>query len=188
MAINLRIFLPGYLLLGVLCLVGAGVAAAQPLEMLLPVESPGGAVAMQKSSEEAKPYIKRVGQVRLAAARMLPPRAVANQREAVKVPQRGSTMSLAFFPGEVFTIEVDGQEQPQQGVLSINGRVAGAAMSTFSMTVTKEGYLITLQDLAAGKLYRVVGEQNSDLGRVVEYDLDEMPARIFSPPRIPPAE
>ncbi len=140
MAINLRIFLPGYvLLLGLLCFFVEGVVAAQSLEMLLPVESPAGAVAMQKSSEEAKPYIKKVGQVRLAAARTLPLRAVANQREAVTVPQRGSTMSLAFFPREVFTIEVGGQEQPQQGVLSINGRVAGAAMSTFSMTVTKAG-------------------------------------------------
>ena len=171
-----------------LCFVPGILGAAAPMELLLPAESPAGAVALQKSSEEAKPYIKRAGQVRLAASRMLPPRAVAGQKGAESVPQRGSTLSLAFFADKAYTIVVDAEEQPQPGVFSLRGRVAGSEVSTFSLTVTKEGYLITLQDLATGTLYRVVGEQNSDLGRVTEYDLSLMPERIFSPPRIPPAE
>lgn len=161
-----------------------------PMEILWPSthESP----MMERNhvpsdAEPPEPHVRRKGNVRFAVDLFLPP-AETGERVAASEAFSGRTLSLFFFPWLEFNIIVDSETRPQPDVLLLNGRLEGADMSTFSMTVTAESYLITLQNLETATLYRVVGDTETGNGEVTEIDLTKLPPVIHSPPLVPPIE
>jgi len=70
----------------------------------------------------------------------------------------------------------------------MNGKGRSKKLSTFSMTVTEENYLISYQDLDTATLYRVVGNTQTGRGTVTEIDLEKLPPSSDLPPRVPPGQ
>ncbi len=139
--------------------------------------------------QAAEPYVNRVGAVAFAADVFLPRKTPdTGARAAASRAFKGHVLSISFFPGEGFTILVDSESRPQREILSLNGKLQGQDMATFSLTVTPESFLILLQDLDTATVFRVVGDTESGLGQVTEIDLRKMPPRRYLPPIIPGEE
>ena len=139
-----------------------------------------------KHAEE--PYVNRIGLVTFAVDTFLPKAVqtgarVASSRTFLKAP-----LPVAFFTDKQFTIVVAGESRPCREVLSLTGKIEGQEISTFTMTVTPESYLISLQDLQNATVFRVVGNTESGLGQVAEIDLRKMPPKRYLPPLIPEGE
>ncbi|MBK1723511.1 hypothetical protein CKO23_14850 [Thiocystis violacea] len=98
------------------------------------------------------------------------------------------TLAFELFPDTYVEILVSSQSRPTSSVLSISGGLRDGDLSTFSMTMTPDSYLLTYQDRHTQLLYRVVGDTSTGIGRVTEYDRRHQPMIIHSSPLIPPAE
>jgi hypothetical protein len=163
----------------------AGDSAEKNIRILSPREDQANLTNMA-STEHPEPYINRVGAVSFAADLFLPPSA-AGLRVATGTVFLGNVLSVSFFPDLDFDIIVDSETRPQPDIISMSGHLEGSDLSTFSLTVTPEGYIITLQDLDTATTYRAVGDTKSRAGKVTEIDLKKMPPRLYSPPLVPPA-
>jgi len=93
---------------------------------------------------------------------------------------------LSFFPDQSMTIIVDKESRPQPNVLSLLGHIPGETISTFSLTVTEQGYRIVFQDLQKRIVYRTMGNIKTGKGKVIEIDLDKMPPIKDLPAIVPP--
>lgn len=158
--------------------------AGKSINILSPLENQAD-MANMASAGHPEPYKNRVGSVSFAADLFLPMSA-AGKRAAAETSFLGNVLSLSFFPDLEFDIIVDSETKPQPDIVSMSGHIEGADLSTFSMTVTSEGYIITLQNLDTAKVYRVVGDTKTRTGHVTEIDLTKMPPILHSPPLIPP--
>ncbi|MDO8947788.1 MAG: hypothetical protein Q7U88_11630 [Desulfocapsaceae bacterium] len=160
--------------------------AEKRISILSPLESQADQTNMA-SAQHVEPYINRVGAVSFATDLFLPISAAGN-RVATDASFLGNALSVSFFPGLDFNIIVDSEARPQPNVVSMSGHLQGADLSTFSMTVTTEGYMITLQNLDTATVYRVVGNTKTRAGQVTEIDLTKMPPILYTPPIVPPNE
>ncbi len=158
--------------------------AEKSISILSPLENQAD-MANMASAEHAEPYINRVGSVSFTADLFLPTSAAGN-RVAAENSFLGNVLLLSFFPGLDFNIIVDSETRPQQDTVSMSGHLQGADLSTFSMTVTTEGYIISLQNLETATVYRVVGNTKTRAGQVTEIDLKKMPPILYTPPLVPP--
>ena len=143
-----------------------------------------------KVSENAEEgYINRIGQVVFTAKDLFSAQPVTDMEEnEIAQSLLQSELMLSFFPDQDFRIIVDSESALGKDILSLGGRLHSAAFSTFSMTVTNDTYLMTLQDVDNGMIYKVVGDMETGLGRVTEYDLTKLPPVYDGPPIIPPPE
>lgn len=163
----------------------AAVAGAEKnINILSPLENQAD-IANTASTGHPEPYINRVGAVSFAADLFLP-LSTAGNRVAADTSFLGNVLSVSFFPGLDFNIIVDSESSPQPDIVSMSGHLQGADLSTFSLTVTTEGYIITLQNLDTATVYRVVGDTKTRAGQVTEIDLKKMPPLLYTPPLVPP--
>ena len=178
---------PIFMLLITVCLLWpcTTVAGAEKsINILSPVANQADMAGLA-NAEHAEPYINRVGTVSFAADLFLPISAAGN-RVAADTSFLGNVLSVSFFPGLDFNIIVDTETKPQQDIVSMSGHLQGANLSTFSLTVTTDGYIITLQNLATATVYRVVGDTKTRAGQVTEIDLKKIPPILYTPPLVPP--
>lgn len=131
-------------------------------------------------------YIKRKGEVSFAADTFLPKSSKTGRRAAANTSFRGRALSVSFFPEQTFNIDVNHDARPQKDMLSVNGKGRSKKVSTFSMTVTEDTYIMNYQDLDTATLYRVIGNTQTGLGTVTEIDLEKLPASYDLPARVPP--
>jgi hypothetical protein len=143
-------------------------------------------VSANSVQEEDKVYIKRRGEVSFAADTFLPKSSVTGKRAAAEASFKGRALSVSFFPEQTFNIDVSHDTRPKKEMLSVNGKGRSKKLSTFSMTVTEDNYIMNYQDLDTATLYRVIGNTQTGLGIVTEIDLEKLPASYDLPARIPP--
>lgn len=160
----------------------------QKITALTPVTPATASKKISASSAQQKKetYIKRNGEVSFAADTFLPKSPKTGKRAAAAASFRGRSFSVSFFPEKTFDIDINRESRPKKGVLSMNGKGRSKKLSTFSMTVTEENYLISYQDLDTATLYRVIGNTQTGLGTVTEIDLEKLPPSYDLPARIPP--
>jgi hypothetical protein len=159
----------------------------QKITALTPVTpaAPSGKASAKSIQQEHEAYIRRNGEVSFAADTFLPKSPKTGKRSAAAASFRGRSLSVSFFPEQTFDIDISRESRPQKGVLSMNGKGRSKKLSTFSMTVTEENYLISYQDLDTATLYRVVGSTQTGRGTVTEIDLEKLPPSSDLPPRVP---
>jgi hypothetical protein len=163
-------------------------AAAATIVILQPraVEHQNFSKAAENDEEG---YINRIGQVVFTAKDLFSPQPVTDLVQNKKAPSlMQSELIMSFFPEQDFRIIVDSESVSESNIFSLGGRLHSAAFSTFSMTVTSNTYLMTLQDVGNGMTYKVVGDMETGIGRATEYDLTKLPPVYDAPPIIPPPE
>jgi hypothetical protein len=143
-------------------------------------------VSANSVQQKKEDHIRRNGEVSFAADTFLPKSPKTGKRAAAAASFRGRSLSVSFFPEKTFDIDISRESRPKKGVLSMNGKGRSKKLSTFSMTVTEENYLISYQDLDTATLYRVSGDTQTGRGTVSEIDLEKMPPSYDLPARIPP--
>jgi hypothetical protein len=134
------------------------------------------------TEDAGEPHITRVGPVVLAADVFLPLLPKRGKREASVMSFLNVPFSVAFFPDEEYQIIIDSDIRLGPDAMTLGGRLAGHDLASFTLTVTGESYLITLQDIFSALLYRVVGTTETGLGTVTEIDLTQTPPIDYLPP------
>lgn len=165
----------------------AGAAEMTAIHAMQPIATEPHAAAQIQSNEvklEPEPWVRRAGRVALNADQLLPRSPVSGKREAAPASFISRAMMLDLFPDRSFDVIVDADSRPRPGVLNISAHLDGTDLSTFSLTVTPDGYILTLQDMKNATLYRVVGNTETGEGRVTEIDLTKLPPILDSPPLI----
>jgi hypothetical protein len=112
--------------------------------------------------------------------------AARGERQAAQRSFRGQRVGLTMFADKRFSLLLD-DETRRGDILSVTGRIEGSELGTFSLTVGPETYVLHLQDMESGTLYRVVGDTGSGVGNVVTQDLNAPPPFTYSEPLVPPA-
>lgn len=158
-----------------------------PVNMLWPSTVDTPLADKRVTQPEHEPYIRRVGQVKFAADFFVPDAARGFRSSDVE-PLQNRLLNISFFPQREFRIRVDYETRNQDNVISIIGHEDGKDISTFSMTVTSESYLINFQDFETSTVYRVVGDTQNNIGVVTEIDLTKMPPILYAPPIVPPMD
>ena len=143
-------------------------------------------VSANNVKEEGNAYIKRKGEVSFAVDTFLPKSPKTGRRAAANTSFKGRSLSVSFFPEQTFSIDVNHDSRPQKEMLSVNGKGKSKKLSTFSMTVTEDTYIMNYQDLDTATLYRVIGNTQTGLGTVTEIDLEKLPPSSDLPARVPP--
>ena len=167
---------------------GDGTAVSQ---ILRSSAGPGVTDRAAQSAAKADPsgFMVRAGEVILQTDLLDPASSASSQSRAVSaavLPPK--ILALEFFPDAYIEVQVTSESRPTPHSVTINGRVAGSDLSTFSMTLTPESYLMSFSDPDSPYLYRVVGDTESGVGRVTEYDSRRRPPVIHSSPVIPPLD
>ncbi len=163
-------------------------AASGVIEILKPVSN-NSKTANQLQQNSGEKYIKRTGQVVFAAKDIF--WEVELDKKSSAIAQRvfsESELVLAFFPEKEFRIQVDSESRPQNNILSIQGRPGESPLSTFTMTLTADNYLITFQDLDGGMVYKVVGDMKTGVGEVTQIDTEKIPPAYDLGPIVPPQQ
>ena len=122
-------------------------------------------------------HIKRDGRIKLHVSNFFP-QILSSRKDGVKKTGsfKGRVMDISFFSDYLVKVLVDSDVRPQQNVLNLAGKLKSLnSMSTFSMTVTDESYLIFVRDLENKRIYRAVGNTQNGTGEVVEYDMTTFP-------------
>ena len=158
-----------------------------PMNMLWPSTVDTPLADKRVAQPEHEPYIRKVGQVKFAADFFVPDAARGFRSSDVE-PLQNRLLNISFFPQREFIIRVDYETRNHDNVISIIGHEDGKDISTFSMTVTSESYLINFQDLETSTVYRVVGDTQNNIGVVTEIDLTKMPPILYAPPIVPPMD
>lgn len=153
--------------------------------ILWPVELSESSTQLSDGSHQPQEgqHILRTGSVNLAVDRFLPEYPEKDNTTATSF--NDAILAFSFFPDKQYSIRVDSEFRPGQNAYILNGRIIDQDMASFSMTVTSESYLITLQDLDEAIVYRVVGSSETGLGVVTEIDLTKTPPIKYLPPVIP---
>lgn len=165
---------------------GSGQAGkSERIQALQPAVVVANSHKQASSGDQEHQYINRKGAVQFAADAFLPKSRETGRRMAASASFRGRGLALSFFPDRSFDIEINAESRPKPDILSMNGRGSGKNISSFSITVTPEQYIINYQDLETATLYRVVGDTATGSGQVTEIDLKKVPPAFGAPPLVP---
>ncbi len=168
----------------------SAMGAGQALDLMAPVAGSapaqaGGAAVDPGAVDRA---ITRVGSVRLASDTLMPVQPDGGYRMATSVSLNQNHLVFGLFQDVSIDVQVDAEGRPKSDVLSLNGRTATDELSTFSLTITPESYMVTYDDPKNDKRYRIVGDTNTGIGQVTEIDVKLMQPMLDLPPIIPPLE
>jgi hypothetical protein len=134
------------------------------------------ATARAESNVSLEPHELRKGGIVLAPGIVLPAPEAA--RQAQNIVSKGESVDLSFFPDVTYQITADSQQRLPDGTVTVSARLEDHRIGTVVLTVGPEGFLITLQDLNRGRLYRATGDSRSSMGTVTEIDVTKMPPVI----------
>ncbi len=161
-------------------------AASGVIEIIKPVSN-NSKIANQLQQNSTEKHIIRTGQVFFAAKEIF--WANESDKKSLAIANRVFTeteLILTFFPENQFRIIIDSESRPQNNILTIQGRFGDSQLSTFTMTLTKDNYLITLQDIYNNMVYKVVGNMETGVGEVTQIDPGELPPTYDLEPIVPP--
>ena len=130
------------------------------------------ALSAQQHSPD-KPHLRRTGRVRLDVGQFFQAQESYPGRMATSASFLNQILSLGFFDEDEFLVEIHSQQRPNAHTYLLRGHlleVGVPGISTFTMTVTESSYLISLQELRNGTLYRVRGDSATGLGQALEID------------------
>ena len=170
--------------LGVILLATSTVASAGVLN-LLTVMKVDTAANVNRPVREV--FETRTGPVALDANLVLPVSHATGRREASSTSFKASAVTLGLFADKQFTGVITSEARPETGVISLHARRDGEEISTATITVTAESYLITIQDLSNAMVYRIVGNTDTGVGVVTQIDLKLMPPVLDGAPIVPPS-
>ncbi len=160
-------------------------APKRSIDLLKPSVS-NGKTFQKVTDGDAEVYINRTGEVTLAAKDIF---GITGSTDSYSRVERGdfpdTELVLSFFPEQKIRITVDSESRPNANLLLLRGHKGESKISTFTMTLTNETYLITYQDLDNGMIYKVVGDMTSGEGQVTEIDLEKLPPTYDAKPVIP---
>lgn len=175
-----------FLILAICGVNGSFAETVRIIELLKPAITEAGAANLAMK-EPGEVFINRTGQVVFAVEELLAdPESSQADNAMVNAAFSETQLVLSFFPEQEVRITVDSESRPGRNILSLGGHQGENSISTFSMTVTEESYLITYQDLDSGMVYKVVGDMVTGVGRVTEIDLKKLPPVYDSEPILPP--
>lgn len=166
----------GRLLIAVILALLVQVSIAQGADSLLvwPVKEE---VAQTKARVSLREHEVRKGRIAITQD-MLPNTDSKGNRRIQAVPSRGDTVSLNFFDDVKYDVKVDSVNHNADGTIIVNGTLKDHKMRTVVMTIGSDGYLVTVQDMNKGLLYRVSGNSSNGSGSVTEIDMKKMPPVI----------
>lgn len=169
---------------------GLGAASDAMLDILRSsASSPSSGLKAEGSVKApAESFATRTGDVILGTDRLLPMAGAAGRQSFAPGSLASRSLAVEFFPDAYVEIVVASESRPDPNTLSLNGHLPDSDLSTFSLTVTPETYLMTFSDPNGVYLYRVTGDTETGIGQVTEYDLRNRPAVIHSTPLIPPLD
>lgn len=164
------------------------IQASEVIELLKPVhqEKVSDNIMLNDSKEV---YISRTGQVSISVNELFTS-PDSQQKEEARIHQAfdQTKLVLSFFQDQEVIITVDSESRPGNNIVSLGGHHEEKKISTFSMTITDESYLITYQDLDNSIVYKVVGNCKTGIGKVTEIDLKKLPPVYDSEPIVPPGK
>jgi len=189
-------YVPGFLFsirIGLICSVlvlmfyAAGQAETDRIEALWPVPDVLPDIREKNEAElYLEPsYIIRQGTVELAVNIFLPRSPEKDKRTVAAAAFQGRNLSIGFFADAEYRLTIDSENRPTHDTILLRGRLPDQDLSTFTMTITPQSYLIRLHDSDKSKLYRVVGDSETGLGRATEIEWDRLPPIRYMPPVIP---
>ncbi|MGB5216834.1 MAG: hypothetical protein WBN66_00920 [Smithella sp.] len=151
------------------------VSAVQAAGRLLvwPVEED---MTQMKARQSLHPYEIRKGQIAINRE-ILPPDKKSNRHTRV-VPSQGDEISFNLFADVQYDVKVDSVKRHANETVVVHGKLKNHTMRTVIMTIGSDGYLITLQDMKKGLLYRARGNSQDGSGSVTEIDMKKMPPVI----------
>jgi hypothetical protein len=168
----------GCLLLALILVLFAQVSVSHAAGPLLawPVDS---RMMQSMAADPLKPYEVRKGQIALSPE-ILPgaPGMVSSQSKIAASKSDADTASLNFFADVAYEVIIDSVKHQADGTRIINGKLKDHTMGTVVMTIGPEGFLITVQDMTKGLLYRAAGDSRQGSGSVTEIDMTKMPPII----------
>ncbi|KQC10272.1 MAG: hypothetical protein APR62_12310 [Smithella sp. SDB] len=124
-----------------------------------------------------KSYEIRKGKI-FIAREILPRRSGVEERQVGPRPSKGENISLNLFPDVTHEVKINSVKNYADGSMVISGKLKDHKNSTVVMTMGKEGFLMTVQDMNRGMLYRVRGNSIDGSGSVTEIDMRKMPPVI----------
>ncbi|NLF38587.1 hypothetical protein GX586_04035 [bacterium] len=100
----------------------------------------------------------------------------------------GDIIQLDLLDNASYRIIVQDVSVDVMGTLTILGTIEGQALQTFVLSSDGANVLISLQDVAANRLFRVRYVAKEKAHYALEYDVKNMPPVKDLPPVIPPDE
>ena len=147
-----------------------------PLLILAPLTEEQAASTVREISK-SEPYVVRRSKVDFDTEQLLPWSAVTSNREVTGKSFQGRVLGVTLFPGHTFQLVVMSESHPGPAVVNLGLRLLGSELSTGTITINRESYILTIQDLGTATLYRVVGSTETGIGEVTEIDLLSLPPR-----------
>jgi hypothetical protein len=129
------------------------------------------------SNASLKSYEVRKGHI-VVAREIIPKRAGKEESQTGTPPSKGESISLNLFPDVKHEVKVNSVKNYADGTMIISGKLKNHKNSTVVMTMGKEGFLMTVQDINRAMLYRVRGNSIDGTGSVTEIDMRKMPPVI----------
>lgn len=168
---------------GIGCAAGGG-----PLQLMQPsVPVAAGAHSAENGVQKpSEPHVSRRGTVTINTAIFEQGLIVTNEKRKSAANFSSQQLLLSFFSGKDFSITVDSASRSKKNIMNVRGTVGGHPISSFTMTVGLDSYILTLQDLDSSFVYRVVGNMETGVGQVQEIDLSKMPPVYDSAPVVRP--
>lgn len=172
----------------ILIVFGSMNSIAQPaeiIELLKPITSETG-FDNQSVEEPNEVYVNRTGRVVMAVEEIMGRNDnPANEHARIDNGFSEKQLNISFFNDQNVQIVVDSESRSKDNILSLGGHKNENVISTFSMTISDESYLITYHDLDNGLVYKVVGDIETGMGKVTEIDLKKLPPVFDSEPIVP---
>ncbi len=158
-----------------------------PAMILWPAPDEASA-SSNRPAHATEPFVTRVGTVMLDVNSLVPEVSATARSTSQPASLQQRRLRLGFFPDQSIVVVVDTETRPATDILNLGARREGEELSTLSMTVTRDSYVMTFQDLPAARVYRVQGQTDTGAGEVTEIDLRKMPPVLYSPPIIAPSQ
>lgn len=165
-------------LLWVMCCIGQPpwAEASSPLPLLWPKTDSIQASALRAGTRQEEPYVTRRGEVHLGGIdQFMDTLSLTANPKSRPSAYIGKTFTLSFFPGKEISVVVDAARRSRDSLLNLAGYEVNTAISTFTMTMSRERFLISYQDLNSGMLYRVIGSLATGVGSATEIDQANIP-------------
>ncbi len=140
---------------------------------------PSNEVMVQlESNKNPEAHELRKGKIELSPD-ILPKQGSLDKKAAITPAKRDDdTVSINLFSDVNYDVIVDSVKHHADGTTIINGRLKDHKIETVVITIDPEGFLITVQDMKKGLLYRAKGDSRTGIGMVTEIDIQKMPPMI----------
>ena len=137
-------------------------------------------VTEEKAGSEAGLSLEKyeIRRGRIAVLPEVVPQEPGTIRRPKIVIARGDAVTLTFFPDVAYQATVDAATYHPDGTLSVSAGLSDHGIRTVTLTMGREGFLITLQDMNRAMLYRAAGDSSRASGIVTEIDMKKMPPVI----------